>query len=62
MFEKTLSDIIRGIRANKNKEEKYISIALEEIRKEIRSNDMDIKANAIAKLTYVQFPIFYLIF
>jgi hypothetical protein len=53
MFEKSLTDLIRGIRANKKSEHKYISACLQEIRNEVKSNDIDVKANAIAKLTYV---------
>jgi len=53
MFERTLADLIRGLRANKKNEAKFISIALEEIRKELKSNDLDVKANAINKLNYV---------
>lgn len=54
MFEKSLTDLIRGIRANKKNEQKYISACLQEIRNEVKSNDLDVKANAIAKLTYLQ--------
>ncbi|OZJ03164.1 hypothetical protein BZG36_04066 [Bifiguratus adelaidae] len=54
MFEKTLTDLIRGIRANKRNESKYIAACLQEIRQEVKSSDPDIKSNAIAKLTYLQ--------
>lgn len=53
MFEKSLTDLIRGIRANKKNEQKYIAVCLQEIRNEVKSNDLDIKATAVAKLTYV---------
>lgn len=53
MFEKSLTDLIRGIRANKKNEQKYITACLQEIRNEVKTNDLDIKATAIAKLTYV---------
>ncbi|RUP48600.1 adaptor-related protein complex 3 delta 1 subunit, partial [Jimgerdemannia flammicorona] len=53
MFEKSLTDLIRGIRANKKNDQKYIAVCLQEIRQECKSNDPDIKAVAIAKLTYV---------
>lgn len=53
MFEKSLTDLIRGIRANKKNEQKYITACLQDIRNEVKSNDLDIKANAVAKLTYV---------
>ncbi|CEP17621.1 hypothetical protein [Parasitella parasitica] len=54
MFEKSLTDLIRGIRANKKNEQKYIAVCLQEIRNEVKSNDLDIKATAVAKLTYLQ--------
>ncbi|KAI7902277.1 adaptin N terminal region-domain-containing protein [Cokeromyces recurvatus] len=54
MFEKSLTDLIRGIRANKKNEQKYITACLQEIRNEVKSNDLDIKSNAISKLTYLQ--------
>ncbi|CAO3581359.1 unnamed protein product [Absidia cylindrospora] len=54
MFEKSLTDLIRGIRANKKNEQKYISVCLQEIRNEVKTNDPDIKAMAVAKLTYLQ--------
>ncbi|KAG0187198.1 AP-3 complex subunit delta-1 [Apophysomyces sp. BC1034] len=54
MFEKSLTDLIRGIRANKKNEQKYIAVCLQEIRTEVKSNDADIKATAVAKLTYLQ--------
>lgn len=53
MFEKSLTDLIRGIRANKKNEQKYIAVCLQEIRNEVKSNDLDIKSTAVAKLTYV---------
>lgn len=55
MFEKTLTDLIRGIRANKKNEQKYIAACLQEIRNEVKSNDLDIKSIAVAKLTYVKY-------
>jgi AP-3 complex subunit delta-1 len=54
MFEKSLTDLIRGIRTNKKNEQKYIAACLQEIRQEVRSNDPDVKAVAISKLTYVR--------
>ncbi|KAM5535884.1 hypothetical protein V8D89_010502 [Ganoderma adspersum] len=53
MWERTLQDLIRGLRANKQDESKFISQAVDEIRKEIRDKDMEIKAAAILKLTYL---------
>ncbi len=62
MFEKSLVDLIRGIRAAGKSaagsltttEEAYISAALDEIRREVRVNDLDVKAQAISKLVYVR--------
>lgn len=54
MWERTLQDLIRGLRANKQDESKFISLAIEEIRREVRSKDMELKAGAILKLTYVR--------
>ncbi|KAJ7040260.1 armadillo-type protein [Mycena alexandri] len=53
MWERTLQDLIRGLRANKKDESKFIAKAVDEIRKEIKSEDMELKAGAILKLTYL---------
>ncbi|KAJ1976813.1 AP-3 complex subunit delta [Dimargaris xerosporica] len=53
MFEKTLSDLIRGIRANKHNEHKYINACVDEIRAELKSNDPYRKYLGVAKLTYL---------
>ncbi|KAF7792545.1 hypothetical protein EIP86_003586 [Pleurotus ostreatoroseus] len=53
MWERTLQDLIRGLRANKKDEAKFIAQAVDEIRQEIRSKDMELKAGAVLKLTYL---------
>lgn len=53
MWERTLQDLIRGLRANKADESKFIAKAIEEIRQEIKSDDMVLKSGAVLKLTYV---------
>ncbi|KAJ3105592.1 AP-3 complex subunit delta-1 [Phlyctochytrium planicorne] len=53
MFEKNLTALIRGIRSNKNNEDQYIRNCLDEIRNEVRRNDIDIKAQAVTKLFYL---------
>lgn len=53
MWERTLQDLIRGLRANKKDESKFIAKATDEIRREIKSDDMELKAGAVLKLTYV---------
>eukprot|EP01147_Barroeca_monosierra_P010115 gene10115-2281_t len=54
MFEKSLSDLIRGIRSHTEDEVKFISSCMDEIRKELAQPDLDIKATALAKLSYLQ--------
>ena len=53
MFEKNLTELIKGIRAHKGSEAKYIDSSIAECRKEIKSRDLEIKAQAILKLAYV---------
>ena len=57
MWERTLQDLIRGLRANKQDEAKFVAQAVDEIRREIRSKDMELKAGAVLKLTYVRVDI-----
>ena len=54
MWERTLQDLVRGLRANKKDETKFIAKAVDEIRQEIKSDDMELKAGAVLKLTYVR--------
>lgn len=54
MFEKSLYDLIRGLRNHKGSEKEYIAESIKECRNEIRSNDMDLKATALMKLTYLE--------
>jgi AP-3 complex subunit delta-1 len=53
MFEKTLNELIKGIRAHKGSEAKYIDSSIVDCRKEIKSRDLEVKAQAILKLAYV---------
>lgn len=53
LFAHSLTDLIRGIRQNKKNEQSYIAKEIADIRLELRRNDPDLKAQAIAKLTYV---------
>jgi hypothetical protein len=54
MFERTLADLIRGLRAcSKQDEPAFIAKAVDEIRNEVKSKDMELKAAAILKLAYV---------
>ncbi|CAG0918502.1 unnamed protein product [Notodromas monacha] len=54
LFDKNLNDLVRGIRNHKENEGKYIGTCLEEIKEELRSDSIAVKANAVAKLTYLQ--------
>ncbi|XP_049804898.1 AP-3 complex subunit delta-1 isoform X1 [Schistocerca nitens] len=54
MFDKNLTDLVRGIRNNKDNEAKYIAQCIEEIKQELRQDNIAVKANAVAKLTYLQ--------
>ncbi|XP_013112393.1 AP-3 complex subunit delta isoform X1 [Stomoxys calcitrans] len=54
MFDKNLTDLVRGIRNNKDNEAKYISQCIEEIKQELRQDNINVKCNAVAKLTYIQ--------
>ncbi|KAF9566934.1 Ap3d1 protein [Agrocybe pediades] len=53
MWERTLQDLVRGLRANKKDEAKFIAKAIDEIRQEIKTDDMELKAGAVLKLTYL---------
>ncbi|KAL2119492.1 hypothetical protein VTJ04DRAFT_6453 [Mycothermus thermophilus] len=53
-FEKSLYDLIRGLRNHKGNEKEYIQNCLKECRSEIRSQDMDVKATALLKLVYLE--------
>jgi AP-3 complex subunit delta-1 len=51
MFEQSVTDLVRGIRVNKKNEVQYIQKSIGEIRCEIVSSDLEMKARAISKLT-----------
>lgn len=54
MFERNLGDLIRGLRNSKKDESKFVAEAVEEIRREVKTKDMELKAAAVLKLTYVR--------
>jgi AP-3 complex subunit delta len=53
MFQKSLADLIRGIRNHKKDESEFISLCLREIKEEVKSPDGQKKMVAIQKLFYV---------
>lgn len=54
VLEKNLQDLVRGIRNHKETESKYIAECIDEIKLELRQDNLAIKANAVSKLTYLQ--------
>lgn len=58
MFERTLQDLIRGLRAHKasskSAEDAFIAEAMAEIRDELRGKDMALKAEGVLKMCYVR--------
>lgn len=54
MFEKSLFDLIKGLRQHKGNEKAYIEHSLRECRREIKGSDMDLKATALLKLMYLE--------
>ncbi len=53
IFDKNLHDLVRGIRNHKENESKYIAECIDEIKVELKQDNMAVKANAINKLCYV---------
>ncbi len=53
MFEKTLQDLVKGIRNANEDNGAYVAKAIQEIKEELKSRDVTIKAQALQKLTYV---------
>lgn len=53
MFRKSMGDLVRGIRANKNDESKYINKCLQDIKEELKLVNKKAKTIAIQKLTYL---------
>ena len=54
MFEKTLTDLVTGIRSHKRDTALFISQNIAEIKSELQSSDFFVKSNALQKLTFLQ--------
>jgi hypothetical protein len=54
MFEKSLQDLIKGIRNQKSDTTAYIAKCIQEIKDELKSRDVTIKTQALAKMVYVR--------
>lgn len=50
-FEKSLYDLIRGLRNHKGNEKEYIQKSLKECRAEVRSQDMGSSATRVGRFT-----------
>jgi len=53
MFEKTLLDLVKGLRTNKDNPSAFISQCVKEIRHELNTGSHDIKAQAVLKLSHI---------
>lgn len=55
MFERSLSSLINGLRSHKASldQQAFLSTVLDEIRQEVKSGDMQVKSQAVLKMTYV---------
>ncbi|XP_071119601.1 AP-3 complex subunit delta-1-like isoform X1 [Haliotis cracherodii] len=54
VLDKNLQDLVRGIRNHKENEAKYIAECIDEIKQELKQENLAIKSNAVNKLTYLQ--------
>ncbi|KAJ5547031.1 hypothetical protein N7494_004616 [Penicillium frequentans] len=54
MFEKSLYDLIKGLRNHKGGEDEYVQACLRECKAEIKLQDIDKKATALLKLIYLE--------
>jgi AP-3 complex subunit delta len=54
IFQKTLNDLVKGIRSHKNNPAEYISQMIMECKQELHTTDPYLKSEAIRKLTYLQ--------
>ena len=54
MFEKSLQDVIKGIRNPKSDPVAFVAKVTQEIKEELKSRDITVKAQALQKMTYVR--------
>lgn len=54
VLDKNLQDLVRGIRNHKDNEAKYIAECIDEIKQELKQENVAVKANAVSKLSYLQ--------
>lgn len=58
-FQKSLTDLVKGIRNSKNNEKVFISQCVQEIKEELKSDDIKTRAIAVQKLTYVSYSLYF---
>lgn len=54
LMQKSLTDLVRGIRSHKKDESAYIASCIQEIKEELKSTNMNMKATAVQKITYLK--------
>lgn len=54
MFEKSLQELVKGVRAIKGDTTAYVGKCIQEIKDELKNRDVIIKAQALQKLCYVR--------
>ena len=54
MFEKSLTDLVKGIRNTKGDPTGFITKAITDVKDELKSRDVTVKAQALQKMTYVR--------
>jgi len=58
MWERSLQDLIRGLRSHKNSSkaelDAFLEEAMTEIRGELKGKDMELKAEGVVKMCYVR--------
>lgn len=55
LFQKTLQDLIKGIRSHRKDPSAFISKGIAEIKTELRSSDAFVKAEAVSSCPYAFF-------
>lgn len=58
LFQESLQDLVKGIRAHRRDEEEHVRSKIAEITEECRSSDKAKKTNAVLKLTHVSLYLF----
>jgi AP-3 complex subunit delta-1 len=56
IFQKTLQDLIKGIRANKKDPSSFISQCIAEIKIELKNNDNFVKSEAVIYIHQLSIP------